>query len=81
MPVMKIIRVTVWEILLESHETYYMAGGKTCEKVPSIILRAETDCGICGWSEVCPIPHYLPAYAGGVKLCYNKYEEYFERRV
>ena len=30
------------------------------------MLRVSTDGGIDGWGEVCPIPHYLPAYANGV---------------
>jgi L-alanine-DL-glutamate epimerase-like enolase superfamily enzyme len=30
------------------------------------VLRLEADNGLAGWGEVCPIPHYLPAYAGGV---------------
>ncbi|MBO6511385.1 MAG: mandelate racemase [Roseibium sp.] len=43
-----------------------MASGKTCATVDSMVLRIETDQGISGWGEVCPIPHYLPAYANGV---------------
>jgi len=64
---MKIKRITLWHVPLTSHETYYMAGGKTCDTVETVVLRLETDSGICGWGEVCPIPHYLPAYARGVK--------------
>jgi len=64
---MKITRLTLWEIPLTSHRTLYMAGGKTCDTVPSVILRIETDAGIEGWGEACPIPHYLPAYPGGVR--------------
>ena len=63
---MKITRISLWHIPLTSHEAYYMAGGKTCDTVESVILRADTDTGISGWGEVCPIPHYLPAYARGV---------------
>lgn len=43
-----------------------MADGKTCDTVDSVVLRIDTDEGVSGWGEVCPIPHYLPAYAGGV---------------
>jgi len=64
--VMKIIAITLWKVPLSSHETYYMADGKTCATVDSIVLRIETDEGLDGWGEVCPIPHYLPAYADGV---------------
>ena len=63
---MKITRLTLWHVPLTSHETYYMSDGKTCDTVTSVVLRAETDSGLSGWGEVCPIPHYLPAYAGGV---------------
>jgi L-alanine-DL-glutamate epimerase-like enolase superfamily enzyme len=63
---MKITRITLWEVPLTSHETYYMAGGKTCDTTISVILRLDTDEGLQGWGEVCPIPHYLPAYAHGV---------------
>ncbi|PZQ95277.1 MAG: mandelate racemase [Cereibacter sphaeroides] len=64
---MKITRIGLWEVPLTSHIAYHMAGGKTCDVVPSTILRIDTDAGISGWGEVCPIPHYLPAYAGGVR--------------
>ena len=63
---MKITKLTLWEVGLTSHETYYMAEGKTCDVVPSVILRLDTDAGISGWGEVCCIPHYLPAYADGI---------------
>lgn len=64
---MKITRLTIWEVPLTSHVTYHMAGGKTCDTVTSVLLRVDTDAGVTGWGEVCPIPHYLPAYAEGVK--------------
>ena len=63
---MKINKLTLWAADLTSHQTYYMAEGKTCATVTSHILRLETDTGLQGWGEVCPIPHYLPAYANGV---------------
>lgn len=63
---MKITRITVWDVPLTSHETYYMAAGKTCDTTLSVVLRLDTDAGLSGWGEVCPIPHYLPAYARGV---------------
>ena len=63
---MKIIRVSLWRVSLKSHAAYYMTGGKTCESVDTIVLRADTDSAICGWGEVCCIPRYLPAYSAGV---------------
>ncbi|WP_209598721.1 mandelate racemase/muconate lactonizing enzyme family protein [Ruegeria sp. HKCCSP351] len=63
---MKINKITLWSVDLTSHETYHMAEGKTCATVKSHVLSLETDTGHRGWGEVCPIPHYLPAYADGV---------------
>ncbi len=63
---MKIVRVSLWRVALKSHSAYYMAGGKTCDSVDTIVLRADTDADIRGWGEVCCIPRYLPAYSGGV---------------
>ncbi|WP_324754154.1 mandelate racemase/muconate lactonizing enzyme family protein [Roseovarius sp. Pro17] len=64
---MKITRLTLWDVPLTSHVAYHMAAGKTCDTASSIVLRVDTDEGISGWGEVCPIPHYLPAYADGVR--------------
>lgn len=64
---MKITRLILWEVPLTSHVAYHMAGGKTCDTVTSVVLRVDTDAGVSGWGEVCPIPHYLPAYAEGVR--------------
>ncbi len=63
---MKISAITVCLVPLTSHETYYMADGKTCDTVETAVVRLDTDSGCAGWGEVCPIPHYLPAYARGV---------------
>ena len=62
----KIRKINLWHVPLTSHEAYYMADGKTCDTVETVILSVETDTGLIGWGEVCPIPHYLPAYARGV---------------
>jgi len=63
---MKITRISLWHVPLTSHETYYMAEGKTCDTVETVVIKLDTDAGLSGWGEVCPIPHYLPAYARGV---------------
>ena len=63
---MKIARIAVYVVPLTSHLAYRMSDGKTCDTVESVVLRLETDAGLTGWGEVCPIPHYLPAYARGV---------------
>lgn len=63
---MKITRLRLWHVPLTSHTAYYMADGKTCDTVETAVIAVDTDGGITGWGEVCPIPHYLPAYARGV---------------
>ena len=63
---MKITRISIWHVELTSHKTYYMADGKTCDAVESVVVRLDTDDGVSGWGEHCPIPHYLPAYARGI---------------
>lgn len=63
---MRIKSVTLWQLPLTSHIAYNMADGKICDTVTSVILRLIADDGTEGWGEVCPIPHYLPAYADGV---------------
>lgn len=63
---MKVSRITLWSVDLTSHATYHMAEGKTCDTVKTHVLCLETDMGLKGWGEVCPIPHYLPAFADGV---------------
>ena len=63
---MTITSVDIYEIPLTSHVTYNMADGKTCDTVKSVVVEIKTRSGLTGWGEVCPIPHYLPAYADGV---------------
>ncbi|MEO1530535.1 MAG: mandelate racemase/muconate lactonizing enzyme family protein [Pseudomonadota bacterium] len=63
---LRITGLTLWQVPLTSHVTYTMASGKECATVTTTVLRIDTDKGISGWGEICPIPHYLPAYAGGV---------------
>jgi L-alanine-DL-glutamate epimerase-like enolase superfamily enzyme len=62
----RITRLRLWHVPLTSHATYYMADGKTCATVETVVIALDTDAGLTGWGEVCPIPHYLPAYARGV---------------
>ena len=63
---MNISRLTLWQLPLTSHIAYNMSDGKICDTVTTNVLRLESDDGLTGWGEVCPIPHYLPAYADGV---------------
>lgn len=63
---MRITRLSLWHVRLRSHVDYHMAAGKSATTVETVVLRIDTDAGICGWGEVCPLPRYLPAFARGV---------------
>jgi len=66
---MKIDRVLAYRVELPLHETTYKwSGGKSVTVFDSTIVRVETDIGLVGHGEVCPLgPFYLPAYAEGVR--------------
>ena len=63
---MKITQIHIWHVSLKSHISYDMADGKRADTVTSVVCRIDTDTQHAGWGEVCPIPHYLDAYATGV---------------
>jgi L-alanine-DL-glutamate epimerase-like enolase superfamily enzyme len=65
----KITRILAYRVDLPLHETSYKwSGGKSVTVFDSTIVRVETDAGIAGHGEVCPLgPFYLPAYADGVR--------------
>jgi L-alanine-DL-glutamate epimerase-like enolase superfamily enzyme len=66
---MKIARIAVHRVELPLHEgKYAWSGGKSVEVFDSTIVKVETDGGLTGVGEVCPLgPFYLPAYAEGVR--------------
>lgn len=66
---MRITRILAYRVDLPLHEvTYKWSGGKSVTVFDSTIVRVETDTGLVGHGEVCPLgPFYLPAYAGGVR--------------
>ncbi len=66
---MKITRIAAYQVDLPLHEgSYKWSGGKSVEVFDSTIVRVDTDSGITGYGEVCPLgPFYLPAYAEGVR--------------
>ena len=68
----RITRLSLWHVPLTSHEAYYMAGGKACETVETVVVALDTDDGRTGWGECCPIPHYLPAYARGIAPAFEE---------
>jgi L-alanine-DL-glutamate epimerase-like enolase superfamily enzyme len=66
---MRIRRIAAYRVDLPLHEgSYRWSGGKSVAVFDSTIVRVETDAGLAGHGEVCPLgPFYLPAYASGVR--------------
>ena len=66
---MKITKVLAYRVELPLQETNYKwSGGKSVTVFDSTVVRVETDAGLIGHGEVCPLgPFYLPAYAEGVR--------------
>jgi cis-L-3-hydroxyproline dehydratase len=66
---MKIRRIAAYRVELPLHEgSYKWSGGKSVAVFDSTLVRVETDGGLAGHGEVCPLgPAYLPAYAEGVR--------------
>jgi L-alanine-DL-glutamate epimerase-like enolase superfamily enzyme len=66
---MKIVRIFAHRVELPLHEgSYKWSGGKSISVFDSTIVGVETDTGLIGYGEVCPLgPFYLPAYAEGVR--------------
>ena len=66
---MKITRIAAYRVELPLHEgSYDWSGGKSVSVFDSTVLRIETDAGVTGHGEVCPLgPFYLPSYAAGAR--------------
>ncbi len=66
---MKIARIFAHRVELPLVEgSYKWSGGKSVSVFDSTVIGVETDCGMVGYGEVCPLgPFYLPAYAEGVR--------------
>ena len=66
---MRISRVDVHHYDLRyAHGEYVMSGGRTIASLPSTVVRVETDAGVVGWGETCPLgATYLPASAAGAR--------------
>src|SRR6187549_3356352 len=66
---MQLARILACRVELPLHETTYKwSGGKSVTVFDSTIVGVETDAGLTGYGEVCPLgPFYLPAYAEGVR--------------
>jgi cis-L-3-hydroxyproline dehydratase len=66
---MKIQRIRAYRVDLPLHEgSYQWAGGKSVSVFDSTVVEVQTDAGVTGYGEVCPLgPCYLAAYANGVR--------------
>src|SRR4051794_27395431 len=66
---MKIKSISAYPIDLPLREgSYNWSGGKSVSVFDSTVIRVDTDDGVSGFGEVCPLgPFYLPAYAQGVR--------------
>lgn len=66
---MRITRILVYQVDLPLHEGgYRWSGGKSVTVFDSTIVAVETDAGLVGHGEACPLgPSYLPAYAEGCR--------------
>ena len=66
---MKITQISVFQVDLPLKEgSYHWSGGKSVSVFDSTIVQIDTDEGITGWGEVCPLgPFYLPAFGQGAR--------------
>lgn len=66
---MKISRIAAYRVELPLIEgSYRWSGGKSVTVFDSTVVAVESDEGLVGYGEVCPLgPFYLPAYAEGVR--------------
>ncbi len=66
---MKISKITAYQVDQPLHEgSYKWSGGKSVTVFDTTIVRIETDEGVVGHGEVCPLgPFYLPAFAAGAR--------------
>src|ERR1700682_5846086 len=66
---MRITKIAAYKVDLPLREgSYKWSGGKAVTLFDSTVVRVETDAGVVGHGEVCPLgPFYLPAYANGVR--------------
>src|SRR6188474_2583722 len=66
---MIITRILAYRVELPLHEgSYKWSGGNVVTVFDSTVVAVETDAGLTGYGEVCPLgPAYLPAYAAGVR--------------
>src|ERR1700690_2264299 len=66
---MRISKIDAYRVELPLHEgSYKWSGGNAVSVFDSTVVAVDTDAGIAGWGEICPLgPAYLPAYARGAR--------------
>jgi L-alanine-DL-glutamate epimerase-like enolase superfamily enzyme len=66
---MRITKISAFRLELPLHEgSYKWSGGNTVEVFDSTLVEIQTDAGVTGYGEICPLgPAYLPAYAAGAR--------------
>ena len=66
---MRISGIRMFQVDLPLHEgSYKWSGGNSVSVFDATVVAVDTDEGISGWGEVCPLgPAYLPAYARGAR--------------
>ncbi|MGF7161677.1 L-alanine-DL-glutamate epimerase-like enolase superfamily enzyme [Rhodoligotrophos appendicifer] len=66
---MKISKILAFQVDLPLKEgRYSWSNGNFIDVFDSTVVAIETDAGITGYGEICPLgPSYLPAYAAGVR--------------
>ena len=53
---MKITQIRVYQVDLPLNKPYWLSGGRLkFERLDSTIVAVDTDAGITGWGEGCPI--------------------------
>ena len=66
---MRISGIKAYRVELPLHEgAYRWSGGNVVRVFDSTVVAVETDQGVTGYGEICPLgPAYLPAYAAGAR--------------
>lgn len=66
---MKITAIQAYQVDLPLKEgSYHWSGGKYVSVFDSTVVEIQTDAGLNGYGEVCPLgPVYLPSYAAGAR--------------
>lgn len=66
---MKITRIKIYQVDLPLKEgRYTWAGGKFVDVFDSTVVEIETNEGLTGYGEICPLgPFYLPAFGAGAR--------------